>query len=240
MFLYSSVILLDNSSCSSLMINHHIIIFFFLLSTIFIFFIFHTQHNIISKIQQNKTTDTYSTFQGPIEREGEREGQQEHKSHSFIQSRMSNKKHWQASMVEGLAPPTRAVVHSHDTICRRLRIQYVFLHMCGVNQFWIIVFFTAVKPANNILFCIELIQRPESSLHSKKCWVKKGRTQRLGYFDPSVGRGGKSRVQEVKVLPYVYSNSAADCTRGTKSFLSSHKQVSSQIPSPQRVNKIIK
>ncbi len=22
-------------------------------------------------------------------------------------------------MVEGLAPPTRAVVHSHDTICRR-------------------------------------------------------------------------------------------------------------------------
>ncbi len=32
-------------------------------------------------------------------------------------------------MVEGLAPPTRAVVHSHATICRRLRIQYVFLHM---------------------------------------------------------------------------------------------------------------
>ncbi len=71
-------------------------------------------------------------------------------------------------MVEGLAPPTRAVVHSHVTICRRLRIQYVFLHMCGVNQFWIIVFFTAVKPANNILFCIELIQRPESSLRRHK------------------------------------------------------------------------
>ncbi len=71
-------------------------------------------------------------------------------------------------MVEGLAPPTRTVVHSHDTICRRLRIQYVFLHMCGVNQFWIIVFFAAVKPANNILFCIELIQRPESSLWRHK------------------------------------------------------------------------
>ncbi len=27
-------------------------------------------------------------------------------------------------MVEGLAPPTRAVVHSHDTICRRLRIHF--------------------------------------------------------------------------------------------------------------------
>ncbi len=54
-------------------------------------------------------------------------------------------------MVEGLAPPTRAVAHSQVTICRRLRIQYVFPHMCGVNQFWIIVFFAAVKPANNIL-----------------------------------------------------------------------------------------
>ncbi len=75
-------------------------------------------------------------------------------------------------MVEGLAPPTRAVVHSHVTICRRLRIQYVFLHMCGVNQFWIIVFFAAVKPENNILFCIELIHRPESKpgLHVSINW----------------------------------------------------------------------
>ncbi len=79
-------------------------------------------------------------------------------------------------MAEGLAPPTRAVVHSHFTICRRLRIQYVFLHMCGVNQFWIIVFFAAVKPANNILLCIELIQRPESSL----------RRHKLGLTDQSI------------------------------------------------------
>ncbi len=142
----------------------------------YIMFYFFTHNNIISKIQQNKATNTYSTSQGPIKREGEREGQQEHKSHSFIQSGMSIKKHRQASMVEGLAPPTRAVVHSHDTICRRLRIQYVFLHMCGVNQFWIIVFFTAVKPANNILFCIELIQRPESSL----------RRHKLGLTDQSI------------------------------------------------------
>ncbi len=96
--------------------------------------------------------------------------------YSFIQSRISIKKHCQASMVEGLAPPTRAVVHSHDTICRRLRIQYVFLHMCGVNQFWIIVFFAAVKPANNILFCIELIQRLQSSL----------RRHKLGLTDQSI------------------------------------------------------
>ncbi len=57
-------------------------IYLFLLSTIFILF-FHTQHNIISKIKQNKTADTYSTSQGSIKREGEREGQQEHKNHSF-------------------------------------------------------------------------------------------------------------------------------------------------------------
>ncbi len=56
---------------------------FFLLSTIFYFLFFHTQHNRISKIKQNKTADTYSTSQGSIKREGEREGQQEHKSHSF-------------------------------------------------------------------------------------------------------------------------------------------------------------
>ncbi len=30
-------------------------------------------------------------------------------------------------MVEGLAPPTRAVVHSHDTICRRLRMVLAYL-----------------------------------------------------------------------------------------------------------------
>ncbi len=108
--------------------------------------------------------------------EGEREGQQKHKSHSSIQSRISNKKHCQASMVEGLAPPTHAVAHSQVTICRRLWIQYVFPHMCGVNQFCIIVFFPAVKPANNILFCIELIQRPESSL----------RRHKLGLTDQSI------------------------------------------------------
>ncbi len=52
----------------------------------------------------------------------------------------------------------------------------MFFYTCGVNQFWIIVFFTAVKPANNILFCIELIQRPESSL----------RRHKLGLTDQSI------------------------------------------------------
>ncbi len=56
-------------------------LFFFLLSTIFYLFFF--THNTISKIKQNKTADTYSTSQGSIKREGEREGQLEHKSYSF-------------------------------------------------------------------------------------------------------------------------------------------------------------
>ncbi len=46
----------------------------FLLSTIFFFFFFYKQHNIISKIKQNKTADIYSTSHGSIKREGEREG----------------------------------------------------------------------------------------------------------------------------------------------------------------------
>ncbi len=58
------------------------ICFFFVINN-FYFYFFHTQHNRISKIKQNKTADTYSTSQGSIKREGDREGQQEHKSHSF-------------------------------------------------------------------------------------------------------------------------------------------------------------
>ncbi len=56
-------------------------LFFFLLSTIFLFSFFYKQHNIISKIKQNKTADTYSTSKSSIKRDEEREGQQEHKSH---------------------------------------------------------------------------------------------------------------------------------------------------------------
>ncbi len=92
----------------------------------------------------------------------------------------------------------------------------------------------------SILSCTYTLKN--AGLKITQRWVKKGRTQRLGCFDPAVGRGGKSGGQKIKVLPYVYSNSAADFTRGgTKSFLSSHKQVSSQIPSPQivKVNEII-
>ncbi len=124
------------------------------------FFFFFFSHNTTYP-KYNKTKQQTHTQHLKVQSKGRERGKDnKNKSHSPIQSRTSIKKHCQASMVEGLAPPTRAVVHSHDTICRRLRIQYVFLHMCGVNQFWIIVFFATVKPANNILFCIELILRP--------------------------------------------------------------------------------
>ncbi len=68
---------------NTVIINYIYLFLFIFLSTIFSFIFFHTQHNIISKIKQNKTADTYSTSQGSIKREGEREGQQEHKSYSF-------------------------------------------------------------------------------------------------------------------------------------------------------------
>ncbi len=58
--------------------------FFFCYQQFFFFFSHTTQHNIQNTTKQNKTTDTYSTSQGSIKREGEREGQQEHKSYSFI------------------------------------------------------------------------------------------------------------------------------------------------------------
>ncbi len=72
----------------------------------------------------------------------------------------------------------------------------VSLHMCGVNQFWIIVFFTAVKPANNILFCIELIQRPESS----------SRRHKLGLTDQSIhSNDDKTR------WPFIFNHKCARC-----------------------------
>ncbi len=105
--------------------------FFFCYQQFFILFFSHiTQHNIQNITKQN---NRHILNISRSNQKGGREGRTiKTQHHSFIQSRISIKKHCQASMVEGLTPPTRAVVHSHVTICRRLRIQYVFLHMCGV------------------------------------------------------------------------------------------------------------
>ncbi len=79
-------------------------------------------------------------------------------------------------MVEGLAPPTRAVVHSHETICRRLRIQYASLHMCGCKPVLNYYLLHSCKTSKQHSLCIELIQRSESSL----------RRHKLGLTDQSI------------------------------------------------------
>ncbi len=78
-------------------------------------------------------------------------------------------------MVE--AWPHRLVpfAHSHVTICRRLRIQYVFLHVwCKPVLDYCLLH--SCKTSKHILLCIELIQRPESSL----------RRHKLGLTDQSI------------------------------------------------------
>ncbi len=152
----------------------HSFVFFLFLSTFLFIFSHKTQHSIQNITKQN---NRHIFNISRSNQKGGREGRTIKTQKSLLYTiTYIKQKHCQASMVEGLAPLTRAVAHSHITICRRLRIQYVFPHMCGVNQFCIIVFFAAVKPANNILFCIELIQRPESSL----------RRHKLGLTDQSI------------------------------------------------------
>ncbi len=117
-----------------------------------IFFFHTTQHSIQNITKQNKTKQQTHTQHLKVQSKGRERGKDNKNtkvtplySHVYL-----TKKYCQASMVEGLAPPTRAVVHSHDTICKRLWIQYVFPHMCGVNQFCIIVFFAAVRPESSL------------------------------------------------------------------------------------------
>ncbi len=103
-------------------------IHFFCYQQFFIFILF--THNIQNITKQNNRHILNISMSN---QKGEREGRttKTQKSLPYTIS-TSIKKHCQASMVKGLALPTRAVVHSHDTICRRLRIQYVFLHMLDV------------------------------------------------------------------------------------------------------------
>ncbi len=99
---------------------------FFCYQQLFFYFSHTTQHNIQNTTKQNNRHILNISWSNQ-KRGGEGRTTRTQKSLLYtITYSMSNKKHCQASMVEGLAPPTRAVVHSHDTICRRLRIQYVF------------------------------------------------------------------------------------------------------------------
>ncbi len=131
------------------------------------YFIFFT-HNTTQHPKYNKTKQQTHTQHLKVQSKGRERGKDNKntvtRSHSFIH--ISNKKHCQASLP----------LHIHKSLFAGGYGSNMFFHMCGVNQFCIIVFFAAVKPANNILFCIELIQRPESSL----------RRHKLGLTDQSI------------------------------------------------------
>ncbi len=149
---------------------------FFLLSTFFLFIFF--THNTTQHPKYNKTNQQTHTqhLKVPVKREGG-EGRTRKTQMSLLHT-ITYIQQKTLPSINGRRPGPTDSCHCTFTshYCRRLRIQYVFPHMCGVNQFCIIVFFAAVKPANNILFCIELIQRPESSL----------RRHKLGLTDQSI------------------------------------------------------
>ncbi len=139
------------------------------------FFFSHTtsQHNIHSKqTKHNKTTDVYSLFQKSNqkgEREGDKEKTKQKKNKSFLY------------IITYIREKTLPSINSR-------RLGPINLHCCTFTSHYLqegmdpiyfsthmwrkpvlcIVFFAAVKPANNILFCIKLIQRPESSLRRHK------------------------------------------------------------------------
>ncbi len=101
-------------------------IFFFFVINYFFFF---THNNIISKIQQNKTTDTYSTSQGQSKGRGRGKINKNTKVTPLYNHVCPTKNTAKHQWSRAWPHQPRAVVHSHDTICRRLRIQYVFLHV---------------------------------------------------------------------------------------------------------------
>ncbi len=97
--------------------------FFFVINNFYFYFFHTTQQNIQNKTKQNSRHTQHLRF---IKREERGKDNKNTKVTPLIITYIQQK-HCQASMVEGLAPPTRAVVYSHDTICRRLRIQYASL-----------------------------------------------------------------------------------------------------------------
>ncbi len=131
---------------NTVIINYIYLFLFIFLSTIFSFIFFHTQHNIISKIKQNKTADTFSTSQGSIKREGEREGQQEHKSHSFIsyiqQKTLPSLNGWRPGPTDSrrctftwdnLQEATDPICLSTHVWCKPV-LNYCLLHSCKTSK----------------------------------------------------------------------------------------------------------
>ncbi len=151
----------------------------FCLSTIFFFFFFFFSHTTQHSIQNiTKQNNRHILNISRSNQKGGREGRTVKTQKSLLYT-ITYIQQKTLPSINGRRPgPTdsRRCTFTRHYLQEAIRIQYVFLHMCGVNQFWIIVVFAAVKPANNILFCIELIQRPESSL----------RRHKLGLTDQSI------------------------------------------------------
>ncbi len=149
---------------------------YFLLSTFFIYF--HTQHHNITSInKKNKKKNRHILNISKVQSKGRERGKDKKtQNKSFLYIILNVKENTAKHQRSKAWPHCLAPLHIHMTLFAGVCGSNVFLHMCGVNQFCIIVFFTAVKPGNNILFCIELIQRPESSL----------RRHKLGLTDQSI------------------------------------------------------
>ncbi len=147
--------------------------FFVINSFLFLFFSHITQHNIQNITKQN---NRHILNISRSNQKGGREGRTTKTQKSllytitYIHQKNTAKHLWSKAWPHRLAP-----LYIHMTLFAGGYRSNMFFYTCGVNQFWIIVF-TAVKPANNILFCIELIQRPESSL----------RRHELGLTDHSI------------------------------------------------------
>ncbi len=143
----------------------------------FLFFSHTTQHNIQNTTKQNKTKQQTHTQHLKVQSKGRGRGKDNKNTkvtplYNHVYSTKNTAKHqWSKAWPHRLAP-----LYIHMTLFAGGYGSNMFFYTCGVIQFRIIVFFTAVKPANNILFCIELIQRPESSL----------RRHKLGLTDQSI------------------------------------------------------
>ncbi len=151
-------------------------ILFFLSSTFFYFFSHITQHSIQNITKQN---NRHILNNSKSNQNGGGEGRTIKTEKSLLYT-ITYMKQKTLPSINGRRPGPMhrlAPLYIHMTLfAGGYGSNMFFPHMCGVNQFCIIVVFAAVKPANNILFCIELIQRPESSL----------RRHKLGLTDQSI------------------------------------------------------
>ncbi len=147
----------------------------FLLSTIFFFFFFShiTQHSIQNIT--NKTTDTYSTSQGPIK------GRERGKDNKTQKSLLYTITYIQQKTLPSINGRRPGPNDSRRCTFTRHYLQEATDPICFSTPVWCkpvldYCLLRSCKPANNILFCIELIQRPESSL----------RRHKLGLTDQSI------------------------------------------------------